>query len=324
VIAEALDITEHGLIRWQRRNGDQRQIGKQRGRPEVIPRAVRERIRACYVAHYGQWGPQVMRQWCRRQDLGLWSAGTIAAVIKDLREHEPERPKPTRYEISASNVMWSEDGTGFRERGGKKELLVIQDEHSRLKLGHRLTGGPADENAVCEYLAKAFAAYGAPLLLKHDGASIFHGDRVEKLLAEHRVIELTGPRSYPQYNGKQERSMRDIKSYERAMRRHGERGTLKHRLGVTIRDLNEDRPRPVLDGRTAREAYEEDHVDLPNREILIREVDRIEQELRSAARSRRQVKAARRRAVEQVLLGYGLMREWSDMSHNFAAKAWTE
>ena len=33
------------------------------------------------------------------------------------------------------------------------------------------------------------------------------------------VTELTGPRHYPQYNGKKERSMRDIKSYERAMRR---------------------------------------------------------------------------------------------------------
>ena len=324
MIAEALDITEHGLSRWQRRNGSQSQVGKRRGRPEVIPRAARECIRACYVAHYGQWGPQVMRQWCRRENLGLWSAGAIAAVIKDLREELPERPKPTRYEISAPNVMWSEDGTGFRERGGKQELLVIQDEHSRLKLGHRLTDGPADEDAVCEYLAKAFAKHGAPLVLKHDGASIFHGDRVTRLLAEHRVTALTGPRSYPQYNGKQERSMRDIKSYERAMRRHGVRGTLQERLDATVHDLNEDRPRPILRGRTAREAYEDDHVELPDREIFIQEVDRIEQELRSAARSRREVKAARRRAVEQVLLSYGLMREWSDMSHNYEVKTRTD
>ena len=324
MIAEGMGITEQALSRWQGRNGDQPQVGKRRGRPEVIAPAARERIRACYLKHYGQWGPRVLRQWSRREDLGLWNAGTIAAVIKDLREERCERPKPTRYEISAPNVMWSEDGTGFRERGSKKELLVIQDEHARLKLGHRLTDGPADEDAVCEYLAKAFAKHGAPLVLKHDGASIFHGDRVTRLLAEHRVTALTGPRSYPQYNGKQERSMRDIKSYERAMRRHGVRGTLQERLDATVHDLNEDRPRPILRGRTAREAYEDDHVELPDREIFIQEVDRIEQELRSAARSRREVKAARRRAVEQVLLSYGLMREWSDMSHNYEVKTRTD
>jgi len=67
-------------------------------------------------------------------------------------------------------------------------------------------------------------------------------------LAEHQVIELTGPRRYPQYNGKQERSMRDIKSYERAMRRHGVKGRLIERLDTTIEDLNEHRtssPYPV-------------------------------------------------------------------------------
>ncbi|MCP5120592.1 MAG: transposase, partial [bacterium] len=39
-------------------------------------------------------------------------------AVPDLRREPPERPEPTRYEISAPNVMWSEDGTGFRERGG--------------------------------------------------------------------------------------------------------------------------------------------------------------------------------------------------------------
>ncbi len=324
MIAEAIDITEYALSRWLARNGGGSRNGKRRGRPEIIPPAARERIRACYLAHYGQWGPRVLRQWCRREGLGLWSAGTIAAVITDLRQERSEHPRPTRYEISAPDVMWSEDGTGFRERGCKKELLVIQDEHARLKLGHRLTDGPADEDAVYDYLAAAFATHGAPLVLKHDGGSIFHGDRVTKLLAEHQVTDLTGPRSYPQYNGKQERSMRDIKSYERAMRRHGVRGPLRERLDATVHDLNEDRPRPVLSGRTAREAYEEDHAELPNRETFIREVDRKEQELRAVARSRREVEAARRRAVEQVLLGYGLMREWSDMSHNFELKSRTK
>jgi len=282
----------------------------------VIGDVARDRIRSCYLAHYGEWGPQVLGAWCRREGLGIWSASTIAAVIADLRPKRREKRQTTCYEVQASGVMWSEDGTGFRERKRKKELLVVQDEHARLKLGHRLVNGPADEDAVYSYLAEAFALHGAPLVLKHDGDSIFHGKRIQRLLAEHQVTDLTGPPGYPPYNGKQERSMRDIKGYERAMRRHGVRGSLKQRLGVAIEDLNDHRPRPVLGGRTAWEVYEADQIPLPDRNEFIGRVNRMEKALRDAARSRHERKRARRSAVEQVLLGYGLIEEWSDMSRN--------
>jgi transposase InsO family protein len=273
-MAEVLGIGVAALRRWLDRSSAPCRDRTRRGRPEVIAPEARERIRACYRAHFGQWGPRVLAAWCRRADLGPWSASTIAGVIADLIEEPAPKPPPVRYEIVSSGVMWSEDGTGFTDRGRKKELLVVQDEHARLKLGHRLTDGPANEDAVVAYLERAFAAHGAPLVLKHDGGSIFHGERVRALLEMHQVTDLTGPRQYPQYNGKQERSMRDIKSYERAMRRHGVRGTLGERLEAAIEDLNEERPRPVLGGHTAREAYEEDRRALPDRAAFIEEVDR--------------------------------------------------
>jgi transposase InsO family protein len=282
----------------------------------VIGDVARERIRSCYLAHYGEWGPRVLAAWCHREGLGIWSASTLAAVIADLRPKRPEKRRTTCYEVKGSGVMWSEDGTGFRERSRKKELLVVQDEHTRLKLGHRLVSGPADEEAVHGYLVEAFAAHGVPLVLKHDGDSIFHGKKVQTLLVEHQVTDLTGPSAYPPYNGKQERSMRDIKSYERAMRRHEVRGSLKQRLDAAIEDLNDHRPRPVLGGRTAREVYDADQIPLPDRGEFIERVNRMEKVLRDAARSRHETKRARRRAVEQVLLGYGLIEEWSDMSRN--------
>jgi hypothetical protein len=148
VMAEVLNITEPALRRWTRRREAHRPEAARAGRPEVIPADARQRIRGCYVRHYGQWGPQVLAAWCRREGLGDWSATTIAAVIADLRPECLERRRAVRYEIQAAGVMWSEDGTGFRERGRKKELLVIQDEHARLKLRYRLVAGPADEEAV--------------------------------------------------------------------------------------------------------------------------------------------------------------------------------
>jgi len=48
---------------------------------------------------------------------------TIAAVLRMAEDNEPKRPKPKRFEITAANVMWSEDGAGFRQQGKKYELL---------------------------------------------------------------------------------------------------------------------------------------------------------------------------------------------------------
>lgn len=318
VMARALGITVGALGRWTRR----RQAGPttaRAGRPEAIPAKARWKLRSCYLRHYKQWGPRVLRQWAVREGLGHWSATTIAGVIADLRDAPEEKPPEVRYEIVGSNVLWSEDGTGFRVRGRKKELVVAQDEHARFKVGHQLVDGPADEEAVHRNLEAAFARYGAPLVLKHDGGSIFHGRRIRALLRKHRVTELTGPRCYPQYNGKKERSIRDIKSFERAMRRHGTSSTLGQRIDAAVHDLNQERPRPMLGGRTAREVFEQDRIELPDRHRFTAKVDRLERQLHEQAASRAQRDSARRRAVEGVLLAYGLMKLTGDVSHNFQA-----
>ena len=229
-----------------------------------------------------------------------------------------------RYEMTASDVMWSEDGTGFRQGGRKRELLVIQDEHARLKLHWRLVGGPARVGDVHAYLTEAFEKYGAPLVLKHDGDRIFHEPRIAALLRRRGVVELTVPRGYPQYNGKQERSMRDIKSYERAMRRHGVGRSLPDRLSATMNDLNEERPRPVLGGRTANETYERGRTTLPDRSTFVAEVKDTERSLHAAATSRRERNSAHRRAVEKVLMRHGLVRIEGDVSHNSCGESRTD
>jgi hypothetical protein len=265
----------------------------------------------------------VLAAWCEREGLGHWSATTMAAVIADLRpEKEVDRPVQ-RYEVMASNVMWSEDGTGLRHRGKRRELLVVQDEHARLKLQWRLVPGPARARDVHAYLAEAFSRYGAPLVLKHDGDAIFHEAGVAELLRRHQVVELTVPRGYPRYNGKQERSMRDIKSYVRAMRCHGVKGSLHERLDAAMKDLNEERPRPMLAGRTAQETYAQGRTALPDRGAFIKEVEKMERSLRAAATSRRERDSSHRRAVEAVLMRYGLMRIEGDVSRNCEAKTRT-
>ena len=324
MMARVLAISPAAVTAWQRRQAEAPWASDRRGRPAVIPAAARKQIRQCYRDHFGEWGPQVLAAWSRRQELGDWSATTIAAVISDLRRPEPTPPPPVRYEIMAPQVMWSEDGTGFRQRGRKQELLAAQDEHARLKLNWRLVRGPAQGADVVSYLQEAFERYGPPLVLKHDGDSIFHEAGVEELLERYGVVPLTSPPGWPGYNGKQERSMRDIKSYERAMRRHGVRGSLSARLSVAMHDLNEERPRPVLGGRTAREAYQESNIALPDRRVFMAAVDREEQRLLAEATSRRQRRSARRRAIENVLVRDGLMVIVGDVSHDLSSGAATE
>jgi len=307
MVAEVLGVTRRALEVWTGRQERAAGADSRRGRPEVISPEARDRIRACYLARFRQWGPQVLKSWCERKKLGSWSATTISRVIADLREPEEVEPPPARMEVKAPDVMWSEDGTGFGRRSRKQELLVVQDECSRYKLNRRLVKGPARSRDVISYLEEAFARHGPPLVLKHDGDAIFHEKEVIRLLEKHGVVALTAPPGWPGYNGKTERSMRDIKSFERAMRRQGVKGQLADRLNITFTDLNEERPRPVLGGRTAGEVYRDRETPLPDRRVFMRSVNQEEARLRAEATSRREAASARRRAIENVLLRDGLM-----------------
>jgi len=322
-MAEVFGIGLGSLSRWTSRQAEGNREPAIRGRPQVMSAELKEKIRACYVAHYRQWGPRVLAAWALRQGLGRYHPDTIARAIEDLKDPPEEKPKPRRYEITVPGVMWSEDGAGFREQGKKKELLVLQDECSRFKTNWRLVSGPAKASDVVDYLQEAFEKYGAPLVLKHDGDAIFHESQVIELLDRYEVVSLTSPSRYPPFNGKKERSIRDIKSYERAVRRHTRGTTLLDRLADAITDLNEDRPRPVLRGRTAREVFEGDSSMLPDRKTFRKEVRETEKNLLREACSRRGQSAARRKAVEAVLLRYGLFKEMADMSPKLSAEITT-
>lgn len=320
-MAEPLDIKGDSLRDWvRRREAIADTAPASRGRPSTKTQATRDAIRTKYQERFGQWGPEVLEEWTKRQStVQTCCADTIAGMIADLvPEAEEKAPEPVRYELTAANVMWSEDGTGFGGKIRKRELLVAQDEHSRYKVNHKLVPGPASEDDVVEYLKEAFDRHGAPLVLKHDGGKIFHSQKVVELLDEHGVTPLTSPRYYPGYNGKMERSMRDIKQHIWAQRRWKVMDTLQGHIDRAMQDLNDERPRPVLKGRVAREVFEQDRVPLPDRWTFKKEVDEAEKSHAAQAASREQEGTARRRAVEAVLLNHGLLEVMGSVSTYFA------
>jgi transposase InsO family protein len=319
-----MGVQPKSLKRWLiRRDGESPVNKKKPGRPASVSAEVCLQIRNRYLLSYKQWGPRTLANWARREGLGDYSPGTVSKIIDDLKEKTPPKEKPRRYEITAPNVMWSEDGAGFRERNRKKELLLLQDECSRFKVNTRLVKGPARSENVCDYLREAFEEHGAPLILKHDGDSIFHNEEVRELLDEYGVINLKSPPRYPPFNGKMERSIRDVKSYERAMRKHNRHTTLKQRIAAAIHDLNEERPRPVLGGSTSRETFEGRKTRLPDRQSFRKEVQRLEEQMASESCTRKQKDGAGRRAVELVLLRQGLMKEITDVSTYLIEKTGT-
>lgn len=321
MLALILGITLQALSRWATNRKSADEPAARLGRPEVMPEHVKEAIRKRYKDSYKVWGTHVLRDWAIREGLGEYAPETIGRAIKDLRDPPPEKKKSKRYEVTAPGVMWSEDGSGFKDNGRKRELLVLQDECARYKANHRLADGPAKALDVNEYLEEAFKRFGAPLVLKHDGDPIFLEKEVQKTLERHGVVDLTGPAYYPKYNGKKERSMRDIKTFERAMRRHGPKvTTLEYRIDAAIHDLNEVRPRPVLGGRTAREVFEHTPRVQVDRTRFRKEVDFKESQLKTAARSRKERMSARRRAIEEVLFLYGLLAERVDVSSNLRGR----
>jgi transposase InsO family protein len=321
MMAEVMGIKYESLKRFMDRFERQRPVGNRKpGRPAAVPARVRLKIRNCYIGHYKQWGPSTLSQWCKREGLGDYSPSTISSIIDDIRDCNPPKEKPRRYEITAPNVMWSEDGAGFRDYGRKRELLLLQDECSRYKVNNRLVKGPATSDDVYDYLHEAFDKHGAPLVLKHDGDSIFHEERVCKLLEDNGVINLKSPARYPPFNGKMERSIREIKSYDRTMKRLESDSTLHYRIEAAIHDLNEERPRPVLGGRTAREVYKDRRRPLPDRQKFYKEVMQAQRMMLSDSCTRKQKDDARRRAVVLVLLRQGLMREITDVSTYLKAK----
>ena len=145
----------------------------------------------------------------------------------------------------------------------------------------------------------------------------------KRLCDEHGVVLLLSPPHYPPFNGKKERRFRDVKGFVRALARHRVGESLEQRIDLALRDLDEERPRPVLGGRTAAEVFAQDRIELSDRRRFKLEVETRQRELEAQAGSRTEIAAARRRAVMEVLSRYGLLIWKTGMSTDCNARTGT-
>jgi hypothetical protein len=187
-----------------------------------------------------------------------------------------------RYEVTHVDAVHSLDYTGLPRElpgGPKRYLAKILDECTRFTLRKQITmrkGVGVMGRIVSEHLAEG----KAPLVVKFDwefAYSVFIN-----LLLVHKVVPMPNPRRYPQFNGKLERSNRDLQlwfnlfesdefwSYDELLREVGycydqiDRVECRENLGgLTREQAYRQFPRPPVD----REQFFQDAVQL-HRAIL--------------------------------------------------------
>jgi len=124
-------------------------------------------------------------------------------ITAERKEHSKEEKSClTRVSWNAPRTCWAMDDTHlFTEPDGTKIWIHnIKDLGSQYILPP-VTGPIMSGKEVAENLKNLFDRFGAPLILKRDNGSNLCAEEVNNVLKKYKVIALTSPTYYSQYNG---------------------------------------------------------------------------------------------------------------------------
>lgn len=232
------------------------------------------------------------------------AAGVRAEVMRARRK------RLQRYEFLHPDIAHSLDYTEMPREGpgaSKRYLAKIMDDFARLKLKHALTNrkGPIVAASIVD---QHLSTCRKPLVFKFDLE--FDTEDFYELLLLHKVVPLPSPASYPPFNGKTERSYRDVKDWLREFQ--GELywsvDELEAELQLCFQQLDEIDPRPVLGGLTARDIYETSPRAEVNPEIFFSEAITLYDKVMRQTTKPPRVHDAWRYVAKETLKQYGLVR----------------
>jgi hypothetical protein len=178
-----------------------------------------------------------------------------------------------------------------------------------------LLGTPCCGAEIAGYLDRLCGRFGPPLFLKMDMGSNLNSLEVQEVMEEHGIIPLNSPVHYPPYNGSVEHMNGEIKQMIEADPRFQSIPT-EHKeayLASYIHSLNHNERRSLKTRHSCQyfgnRRFRATFYKRMRREI-IGEVHIIEEEILSEIHDpdQTQVRTARRRACEQVMLKHGLIR----------------
>lgn len=204
--AASLARSRRTIRRWahQFRNGV---LGTNKPGPDAtaVPRSIRQGICVVLAALGAAADEQLLRR--------LFSEATFS-VIRGMKKRfrrvcsRRTRRGKSRLHWQGPGRAWAMDFTQPKAEieGGHTHLLMIRDLASGCRLASvACTGEKA--STVVKTLELLFAAFGAPLVIKHDGGPGFIAQRTQTFLEEHDVFSMRSPARTPEYNGSIERSL---------------------------------------------------------------------------------------------------------------------
>jgi transposase InsO family protein len=278
---------------------------------------VREAVRAAVKAELERLGwtagePAIRSAlpWAPRRPLREALKSLKAARRAERRRRDEELR--VSVEVIERDVLWCLDATHLGRVGRRGiEGQVLREAATRRTL--LLTSGyVATQDDVVALLQRMAATGRLPLVLGTDNGPAYVGDRVRQWLEAHRVVHLLNLPRTPRHNAIAERAIGELKA-ESGLGSGVELVDPEHalrRLEEARRRLDELRPRPCLDGRTASavDATTPSAYTASERAVFYDEV-RVALEVAvggiDGARARRQ---AQREAVFRVLERRGLIR----------------
>jgi len=224
--------------------------------------------------HFGGRKGQAFMLYHELGFIGMRAYDQIKRNVKRLLSQEVSRrglvPGREFYEhVRAEKVgeIWAEDFTEVTVEGRTFKAAVLQDTYDTYYMGAAadsratavLVGRPVDQA-----LEKTDGKGPEKFLLSDNGSqyiSAAHG----RLLTSAEIVQRRIPACVPQYNGCVEAGMRDLKSvfynvWEQRVRERADEGkSLLERVEValseTVRLMNEEIPRPRLQGVTPADVH---------------------------------------------------------------------
>ena len=237
--------------------------------PHQMPAAVEVALVELRLAH-SSWGPRRLSfELAKRGAAFVVSESAAYRALARLNLIDPTLRRPRdrkwkRWERGTAMELWQMDVVGgfVLADGARAKALTGVDDHSRFCVSAHLMSRESSQK-VCDGLAKALRAYGAPEAILTDNGKVFTGRfnhppvevLFDRICRENGITHLhTQPRS-PTTTGKIERFHRAIRTEFRTDRVFANLAAAQAELDDWVADYNTRRPHQSLDMNTPAQRF---------------------------------------------------------------------
>lgn len=245
----------------------------------------------------------------------------LQALVNEVRTELTREAAQAQISVQyhEPHLIWSMDIFERWYRGTKFHVLQVIDLGSRIKFDPAIKPGAFEGEEVACHVNRLMRQHGAPLFLKRDNGSNLNSHEVLELLNLFSVMAFNSPPGCPQFNGVMERSQGEIKRYLNVMIREVEEVDTFSAFVYAAVDRANHRIRPVLNGRTAQQVWEQEFTRFTKREreTIYEEIKELAAQIfQSFAAAKQQAKDAAaivwRRAVLKWLEERGTIELFRD------------